>query len=198
MQCVASTIASWRSSLPWALCFAGSAVANARTYEDALAGFTTDFFGDTAETIDALAATGDPRTGPLLEALKDQRLLYSAETKKVFIKDQSDKLIDAATGEAVATPPPDIDNVRLNNRVRGLLDAALGSLTLLAKEPSRRLEAAQAVFKSRDASAVGKYRQGARKGNRPAREEGAHRGAGRNHARPPRIPAPKRRFPRSP
>ena len=111
-------------------------------------------FADTADSIDALVSAGDSRTGPLLEALKDQRLLYSAEAKKVFIKDQSDKLIDAATGEAVATPPSDIDSVRLNNRVRGLIDAALGSLTLLAKEPSRRLDAAQAVFKSRDASAL--------------------------------------------
>ena len=134
--------------------FAAATVANAGAYEDALAGFTTDSFGDTADAIDALASTGDSRTGPLLEALKDQRLLYSAEAKKVFIKDQSDNLIDAATGEAVATPPSDIDNVRLNNRVRGLLDAALGSLTLLAKEPNRRFDAAQAVFKSRDASAL--------------------------------------------
>jgi len=136
------------------LLFVAATVANAGAYEDALIGFTTDSFGDTADAIDALTSSGDPRTGPLLEALKDQRVLYSAETKKVFIKDQSDKLIDAATGEAVATPPSDIEDVRLNNRVRGMLDAALGSLTLLAKEPSKRLDAAQAVFKSRDASAL--------------------------------------------
>jgi len=133
---------------------AGAVTAHAGPYEDALAGFTTDSFGDTADAIDALSASGDPRTGPLLEALKDQRLLYSAETKKVFIRDQSDKLTDAATGEAVPAPPSDIDNVRLNNRVRGMLDAALGSLTLMAKEPARRFDAAQAVFKSRDSSAL--------------------------------------------
>ncbi len=134
--------------------FGGATVARAGAYEDALAGFTTDSFGDTADAIDSLAASGDPRTGLLLEALKDQRLLYSVEAKKVFIKDQSDKLTDAATGEAVATPPSDIENVRLNNRVRGMIDAALGSLTLMAKEPGRRLDAAQAVFKSRDSSAL--------------------------------------------
>ena len=134
--------------------FAGATAAHAGAYEDALVGFTTDSFGDTADAIDALAASGDPRTGPLLEALKDQRLLYSTEARKVFIKDPSDKLADAATGEPVATPPSDIDNVRLNNRVRGMLDAALGSLTLMAKEPSRRFDAAQAVFKSRDSAAL--------------------------------------------
>ena len=134
--------------------FAGATAAHAGAYEDALVGFTTDSFGDTADAIDALAASGDPRTGPLLEAIKDQRLLYSTEAKKVFIKDPSDKLTDAATGEPVASPPSDIDNVRLNNRVRGMLDAALGSLTLTAKEPSRRFDAAQAVFKSRDSTAL--------------------------------------------
>ena len=134
--------------------FAGATAAHAGAYEDALVGFTTDSFGDTADAIDALAASGDPRTGPLLEAIKDQRLLYSTEAKKVFIKDPSDKLTDAATGEPVASPPSDIDTVRLNNRVRGMLDAALGSLTLMAKEPSRRFDAAQAVFKSRDSTAL--------------------------------------------
>jgi urea transport system permease protein len=137
-----------------ALLLAGGALVHAGAYDDALAGFTTDSFGDTADAIDALAASGDSRTGPLLEALKDQRLMYSAETKKVFIKDKSDKLTDAVSGEAVVTPPADTETVRLNNRVRGMLNAALGSLTLMAKEPGRRLDAAQAVFKSRDAGAL--------------------------------------------
>ena len=132
----------------------GAALAHAGAYEDALTGFTADSFGDTADSIEALAASGDPRTGALLEALKDQRLLFSAEAKKVFIKGPNDKLTDAATGETVSTPPSDIDNVRLNNRVRGLLDAVLGSLTLMAKEPGRRFDAAQAVFKSRDPAAL--------------------------------------------
>lgn len=132
----------------------GAALANAGPYEDALAGLTTDSFGDTADAIDTLSASGDPRTGPLLEALKDQRLLYSADARRVFIKDKSDRLTDAASGAIVATSPADIEKVRLNNRVRGMLDGALGSLTLMAKEPGRRFDAAQAVFKSRDAGAL--------------------------------------------
>ena len=44
--------------------------------------------------------------------------------------------------------------MRLNNRVRARLDAALGSLTLLGPDPAMRLEAAQAVFKSRDPAAL--------------------------------------------
>jgi len=133
---------------------AAATAAHAGPYEDALAGFVTDDFSDTADAINAVVASGDARAAKLLEALQDGRLMFSAENKKVFIKDKNDKLTDAATGATVATPPDDTDNVRLNNRVRGLLDAAIGSLTLMAKEPARRLEAAQAVFKSRNASAL--------------------------------------------
>ncbi|HVZ51989.1 MAG TPA: urea ABC transporter permease subunit UrtB, partial [Pseudolabrys sp.] len=136
------------------LCFAATGSAHAGPYEDALTGFTTDDFSDTADAINAVAATGDPRAAKLLEALQDSRLLFSAEKKQVFIKGKDDKVTDAATGAAVATPPDDTDNVRLNNRVRGMLDSAIGSLTLMAKDPARRLEAAQAVFKSRNASAL--------------------------------------------
>ena len=132
----------------------GATFANAGPYEDALAGLTTDSFSDTANAINALTASGDPRTGPVLEALKDQRLLFSVGTTRVFVKNKSDRLTDAASGATVATPPADIEKVRLNNRVRGMLDAALGSLTLMAKEPNRRFDAAQAVFKSRDAGAL--------------------------------------------
>ena len=44
--------------------------------------------------------------------------------------------------------------MRINNRLRRVIEAALGSLTLLAPDPTKRLEAAQAVFKSRDANAL--------------------------------------------
>src|SRR5262249_23991072 len=44
--------------------------------------------------------------------------------------------------------------VRLNNRLRRIIEAVLGSLTLLAPDPARRLEAAQAVFRSREANAL--------------------------------------------
>ena len=44
--------------------------------------------------------------------------------------------------------------VRINNRLRGAIDSALGSLTLLAPDPSKRIQAADAVFKSRDTKAL--------------------------------------------
>ncbi len=129
--------------------------AHAGPYEDALAGFTTDDFSDTIDAVNAVVASGSPLAAPVIEALQDGRLMFSAKDKKVFIKTKDDKLLDAATGKpADGAAPDDVDNVRLNNRLRGVVGAAIGALTLMAPDPNRRFDAAQAVFKSRDAAAL--------------------------------------------
>ncbi len=134
---------------------AASLPAKAGPYEDAIAGFAEDSFRDTMRSIRAVAESGHDLAPKVLEALQDRRLLYSAETKKVFIRDKADKLFDASTGQPVTgEPPADTDSVRINNRLRGIINAAIGSLTLMVSDPARRMEAAQAVFKSRDASAL--------------------------------------------
>ena len=64
-------------------------------------------------------------------------------------------IIDAVTGAAVTgNPPGDLDTVRINNRLRRSIDAALGGLTLLSPDPAKRYDAAQAVFKSREQNAL--------------------------------------------
>jgi urea transport system permease protein len=134
---------------------AGMGAVEAGPYEDALAGFTTDDFSDTGDAINAVVASGSELAAPTLQALKDGQLQFSAEAKKVYIKKDDGKLLDAATGKpADDAPPADVDNVRLNNRLRGVLDAAIGALTLMAHDPKLRYDAAQAVFKSRDEAAL--------------------------------------------
>jgi urea transport system permease protein len=119
--------------------------------DEALAPFTTGDFSDTAEGISAVAESGDPRAASILEALQDGRLLYSAEQKKVFLKDPSGQLFDAATAAPVAGDgPADIDTVGINNRLRRAIDAAIGGLTLMSPDRARRYDAAQAVFKSHE------------------------------------------------
>jgi urea transport system permease protein len=131
----------------------GSALAG--PYEDALAGFTEDSLSETGEAIAKVAASGSPLAASLLEALKDARLLFSAAEKRVYIKTAPGALTDAATGQEISgSPPSDIDTVRVNNRLRIAIDAALGGLTLMAPDPKRRYEAAQAVLKSRDENAL--------------------------------------------
>jgi urea transport system permease protein len=126
--------------------------ASAQNYEAALAGFTKDSFNDTDTAIGAVAASGSPLALQVIEALQDGRLFFSGD--KVFIKDKKDAILDAATGKPAASAPTDLKPVRLNNRLRRSVEAALGGLTLMAPDPGRRLEAAQAVFKSHDASAL--------------------------------------------
>jgi urea transport system permease protein len=131
-------------------------VAHAGPYEDALARFVTDDFDDTTEAINGVAASGNPLAAAVLGALLDDgRLVFSAQAKKVFFRDGSGQLIDAATGQPVtAGAPADLAPVQINNRLRRVIEAALGALTLMVGEPDKRLEAAEAVFQSRDASTL--------------------------------------------
>src|SRR5437660_3209669 len=126
--------------------------ASAQRYEAALAGFTKDSFNDTDEAINAVAASGSQLAQQVIEALQDGRLSFAGD--KVFITDKSGKVLDAATGKAAAAAPTDTRPVRVNNRLRRSIEAALGALTLMSPDPARRIEAAQAVFKSHEASAL--------------------------------------------
>src|SRR5581483_11376186 len=78
------------------------------------------------------------------------RLMFDADSKKVYIKQPDGKAIDAATGAAVDSIPDSASPVNLNNRLRRAVEAALGGLTLLSPDPSTRITAAQSVFKSHE------------------------------------------------
>ena len=133
----------------------GWTTAHAASLDQALAHFTADDFSETNDGIQEVAASGSPRAEVIIRALQDGQLMFSAERKAVYIKDDSGKLTDAASGQPISgDAPADIDAVRVNNRLRGTIDAALGALTLLAGDPNARYEAAQAVFKSRALSAL--------------------------------------------
>jgi len=142
------------------LLFAGAFEASAQgqnqaqnqAYEAALAGFTKDSFNDTDSAISAVAASGSPLALDVIQALTDGRLSFSGD--KVFYKDKAGAIVDAATGKPAASAPADLKTVRLNNRLRRTVEAALGGLTLMSSDPGKRLEAAQAVFRSREAAAL--------------------------------------------
>src|SRR6516162_2496333 len=137
-----------------ALLFAGGAV-HAQGYEAALAGFANDSFSDTETAINAVAASGNPLAERVIETLQDGRLLFDPADKKIYIRQPSGEFLDASTGRPVAGPAPaGLKTVRLNNRLRRAIDAAIGGLTLLSADPGKRFDAAQAVFKSRDAAAL--------------------------------------------
>src|SRR5262245_56009969 len=135
------------------LCVAATA-ARADAYEDALAHFLADSFDDTIEGINAVAASGHPLAEKMIGALQARRLMFSAEQKRVYFKDEADNLFDAASGSPAASAPSDLDQVRTNNRIRNIITATLGNLTLLSPDPTKRLQAAQAILKSKDPNAL--------------------------------------------
>ena len=133
--------------------FVGTSRADALS--DALTGFAKDSYSETLKAIEAVVASGSERSLDIITALKEGRLYAVKADKAVFILDASDALTDAATGEPVTgDKPPGLKKVKVNNRVRGAIEAALGSLGLLGPDPAKRLAAAEAVLKSRDTGAL--------------------------------------------
>ncbi|MBM6593306.1 urea ABC transporter permease subunit UrtB [Microvirga pudoricolor] len=135
------------------LALSWASVAMAGPYEDALQKFTTDSYADTDTAIVGVASSGNPQALAVVEALRDGRLLAGAG--RVVIRDASGAMTDAATGQAIAgAAPADLKPVRVNNRVRRAIEAALGSMTLMSPDAGKRLDAARAVFRSKDAAAL--------------------------------------------
>ncbi|CAH1669833.1 MULTISPECIES: urea ABC transporter permease subunit UrtB [unclassified Chelatococcus] len=120
----------------------------------AFATLATDNYGDIEKGVAAVAESGAPTAEAVLNALGDNRLLYRPSDKAVFYRDASGTFRDAATGDAVTPAPTGLRPVRLNNRVRRAVEAAVGTLTLMSPEASKRRQAAEAVFRSRDAATL--------------------------------------------
>ena len=137
-----------------ALCLLfGNATARAASFADAIAPFAADSFSDTEAAIAAVASSGHALAPKVIGALQQGQLLFDANSRRVVIKEGS-TLIDAATGERVGKPAANFAPVRLTNRLRRVVEAALGGLTLMSSDTRTRLEAAQSVFKSRDAATL--------------------------------------------
>ncbi len=127
--------------------------ARAGALEDGLARFAGNSYSDTGDAIDAIAASGDDRALDVILALQDGKLYFDPADGKTYIKTDAG-YADAATGAPVAEAPAGLKKVRVNNRIRNAINAALGTLQLMAHDPAKRLAAAEAVFKSRDATAL--------------------------------------------
>jgi urea transport system permease protein len=119
-------------------------------FEDAVGKFANDEFSDTDEAIGAVATSGHPLAFAIISALQDGRLTADPDSKKVYLTQPDGKIIDAAAGTAVDKVPDGAAAVRLNNRLRRTVEAALGGLTLLSPDPAKRIQAAQSVFKTHD------------------------------------------------
>src|SRR5579883_2679880 len=135
------------SALLVLLCLAlAGAPARADALDDTLARFAADKFPESEKAVGELAASGAPAAQKILEALSDNRLYYDASAHKIYFKDANGQLFDAKSGDKASAS--NLKKVRVNNGLRSAIEAALGSMTLLAPDPEKRIAAAEAVFKS--------------------------------------------------
>jgi urea transport system permease protein len=153
---------------------APNSAAFADALDDALARFSADKFLDSEKAVGELAASGAPTAQKVLEALSENRLYFDPASHKAYFKDASGALFDAKTGAAATAG--NLKKARVNNGLRSAIDAALGSLTLTASDPEKRIAAAESVFKSRDAKALASLNAQLSKENDP-RAAGALRQA---------------------
>jgi urea transport system permease protein len=129
-------------------------LAVAGPFEDALPKLAADSFADTADAITAIAASGHNEAEPVVSGIVAGNVLFDPATKSVYLRAADGKLKNLATGTIEEKAPDGLKTVRQNNRVRTTVDAALGTLRLVSPDVKKRLDAANAVFKSRDASAL--------------------------------------------
>jgi urea transport system permease protein len=137
----------------FATSFVASSKVQAQVEDKTIALFLTDSFSDTEAGIAALATKPTAQGIAVLEALADRRLFFSATGKNIYLKDKSGQGLDATSGNATDIPS-DASMVRLNNRLRNVVQAALGSMTLLSADPKQRMTAAASVFRSRDSATL--------------------------------------------
>ncbi|MFB2550063.1 urea ABC transporter permease subunit UrtB [Ensifer soli] len=115
-------------------------------------GLATADFSEAERLIGEIAATGDPRVVPALEAFAEGDLYFRKSDKLVFIGtsasggyDLADPLTGASAGNA---PRAQVTKIRVNNNLRRVIRAALGGLTLLSPDRAVRLQAADAILKA--------------------------------------------------
>ena len=128
-------------------------VGRAEAADDAYAALASTSFESIRQGVEGLTTSGHPRAQIVITALQSGKLFMGAD-KVLFIKNDDGAYVEALTGKPSDVMASALKPVRVNNAVRGAIDAALGALRLFAPDPSSRLAAAEAVFRSRDPAAI--------------------------------------------
>jgi urea transport system permease protein len=116
--------------------------AHADDFATLVSGLGADSFAEKEQAVIALGKLGDGRAILVLTALKDGRLL-KAPDGRILIAGGA-KAIDPLSGAELSDVAADaLDRIRVNNRLRGALEGALGELTLFSVDPAARYAAAQ-------------------------------------------------------
>ena len=115
--------------------------------------FATRSYDEILDGVDAVAGSGAEHAGKVLTLLSRRRVYVGEDGASGAFRDGKD-YFDFVTGTALSGKPEGVSGVRVNNRVRNAVKAALGTLRLRAPDPARRVAAAEAVMRARDVSAL--------------------------------------------
>ena len=128
-----------------------SAPSKADPVDDAVAALSSGSFDSVHEGVDELVASGSPRAAAIIGALQNGKLYFRPD-HTLYIKQDDGTYVGALTGTPVDAG--NVKPVRVNNTIRGAMDAALGALRLFSPETAARMTAAEAVFHAADPSAL--------------------------------------------
>jgi urea transport system permease protein len=145
-----------RLLLPLLLLFASPAFADQTA--ELLEGLKAKSYAAKIAVVEKLAASGDARVVAPLTAMLNGRLHIRKSDGLIVVLEKKDgkrRFLNALTGEPLGPAKSrSSKKIRVNNRLRGVLRGALGSLTLFSTDPAQRLNAAQSMFKSAGADSL--------------------------------------------
>ena len=124
--------------------------AGAASFEELVQQLGSDDFDAKIQAVGGLGAAGDPRALGVLKALEHGELYTTAEHNLVIGEPAENgfRIFDPVDHSALGEVAEDaLDKVRVNNRLRGAIEAALGSLTLFSDDAASRFAAAQEALK---------------------------------------------------
>jgi urea transport system permease protein len=126
------------------------------TAEEAMGLLASGVFDQVRQGVQELADSGAPRAATIITALQNGALYYNPDDQVLYIKNDDGSYVTAATGAAAPAEITDdsVKTVRVNNGIRSAMDAALGSLQLMAPDAATRMTAAEAVFHSHQPDAL--------------------------------------------
>jgi urea transport system permease protein len=130
------------------------AVVQQADIQQAIAGLGAPADEKIEAAVQRLAALGDPRAIPALDALCDDRLRVAADGQ-VYVWDAKARDLRRPLGGAVVTPAPKaLKEVEIGNDIRRIATTVLAELELASPDASVRLGAAEELSRSGSAEAA--------------------------------------------
>ncbi|PWC44744.1 urea ABC transporter permease subunit UrtB [Azospirillum sp. TSO22-1] len=141
---------------------AAPARADDAAFSAALSGLAAEGFAEKAAAAERVAATGDARALPVLQAMEAGTLFVRKDDNKVVtgaVNGREVTLTDPLTGATLGTVASrDLTKITVNNALRSAISAAVGRLDLTSPDPARRLAAVESMARNATPETAAKLR----------------------------------------